>query len=41
VERVNTKSVSVKLHELASWTDTIGYHEISGHKPASSTDSGS
>lgn len=35
VVRVNPKTVSVRLHEGASWTNTIGYHEISGHRPAS------
>ncbi|ETZ55268.1 hypothetical protein MAHJHV58_31810 [Mycobacterium avium subsp. hominissuis] len=34
VVRVNPKTVSVHLHERASWTNTIGYHEISGHRPA-------
>jgi hypothetical protein len=34
VERVNTKSVSVRMHELASWTNTIGYHEITAHRSA-------
>ena len=34
VVRVNTKTVSVRMHEGASWTNTIGYHEISGHRPA-------
>ncbi|WAJ47975.1 DUF3560 domain-containing protein (plasmid) [Mycobacterium sp. Aquia_216] len=32
VVRVNPKTVSVRLHEGASWTNTIGYHEISGHR---------
>ena len=32
VVRVNAKSVSVHLHERATWTDTIGYHEITGHR---------
>jgi hypothetical protein len=34
VVRVNRKSVSVRLHPEASWTNTIGYHEISGHQRA-------
>lgn len=38
VVRVNAKSVSVRMHEGASWTNTIGYHEISGHRPASADD---
>lgn len=36
VVRVNPKSVSVQLHEGATWTNTIGYHKISGRRPASS-----
>lgn len=38
VIRVNAKTVSVRLHERASWTDRIGYHEIAGHRPAAATD---
>ena len=38
VVRVNPKSVSVRLHEGASWTNTIGYHEISGHRLAAADD---
>ena len=38
VVRVNPKTVSVRLHEGASWTNTIGYHEISGHRPATTPD---
>ena len=34
VVRVNPKTVSVQMHEGASWANTIGYHEISGHQPA-------
>ncbi|SOJ57009.1 hypothetical protein MSIMFB_04487 [Mycobacterium simulans] len=34
VVRVNAKTVSVRFHEGASWTNTIGYHEISDHRPA-------
>lgn len=36
VVRVNPKSVSVRMHDGASWTNTIGYHEITDHRPASS-----
>ncbi|TDH47220.1 DUF3560 domain-containing protein [Mycobacterium eburneum] len=32
VVRANTKTVSVHLHDGASWTNTIGYHEITGHQ---------
>jgi hypothetical protein len=32
VVRVNTKSVSVHMHHGMTWTTTIGYHEISGHR---------
>ena len=35
VVHVNPKTVSVHMHPGASWTNTIGYHEISGHQPAS------
>lgn len=38
VVRVNSKTVSVRLHEMAAWTDRIGYHEISGHRPAPAVD---
>lgn len=38
VVRVNPKTVSVRLHEGASWTNMIGYHEISGHRPATTPD---
>jgi hypothetical protein len=38
VERVNKKSVSVRMHELASWTNTIGYHEITAHRPAAAAE---
>lgn len=34
VVRANAKTVSVRLHERASWTNRIGYHEISGHRSA-------
>jgi hypothetical protein len=34
VVRANPKSVSVQMHRGASWTNTIGYHKLSGHKPA-------
>ena len=33
VLRVNTKSVSVRSLAGGSWTDTIPYHQISGHQP--------
>lgn len=38
VVRINPKTVSVRLHEGASWTNTIGYHEICGHRPADTAD---
>lgn len=38
VVRVNAKTVSVRLHETASWTDRIGYHEISDHRHATTAD---
>jgi Domain of unknown function (DUF3560) len=38
VVRVNPKTVSVRLHDCASWTNTIGYHEISGHRPGATSD---
>lgn len=38
VIRVNAKTVSVRLHERASWTDRIGYHEIAGHRPTTAAD---
>jgi len=34
VVRANPKTVSVRLHEGATWTNTIGYHEISDHRRA-------
>ncbi|MGV9797329.1 DUF3560 domain-containing protein [Mycobacterium sp. NPDC003449] len=34
VVRANAKTVSVRLFEGASFTNTIGYHELSGHRPA-------
>ncbi|MFV8227248.1 DUF3560 domain-containing protein [Mycolicibacterium fortuitum] len=34
VVRANPKTVSVHLFEGASFTNTIGYHELSGHRPA-------
>jgi hypothetical protein len=37
VVRVNAKTVSVQMHAGASWTNTIGYHEISGHRPVATT----
>lgn len=36
VVRANPKTVSVRLFGGASFTNTIGYHEISGHQPAAS-----
>ncbi|MFH8253090.1 DUF3560 domain-containing protein [Microbacterium sp. B2969] len=33
VLRVNAKSVSVRSLAGGSWTDTIPYHQISGHRP--------
>ena len=38
VVRVNPKTVSVRMHEGATWTNTIGYHEISGHRAAEDHD---
>ncbi|OBG73985.1 MULTISPECIES: DUF3560 domain-containing protein [unclassified Mycobacterium] len=38
VVRVNLKTVSVRLHDGASWTNTIGYHEITGHRSATAAD---
>lgn len=35
VVRANAKTVSVHLFEGASFTNTIGYHELSGHRRAS------
>jgi hypothetical protein len=35
VARVNAQSVSVQMHDGAAWTNTIGYHETSGHQRAS------
>lgn len=40
VVRVNAKSVSVRLHEGASWTTTIGYHELAGHRSIRTPESG-
>lgn len=37
VERVNAKSVSVRMWDNASWTDTVAYHKIKGHRPATPT----
>lgn len=34
VVRVNAKSVSIRMHEGASWTDTVAYHKLQGHRPA-------
>lgn len=38
VMRVNLKTVSVQMHAGASWTNTIGYHEITGHEPSAAND---
>ncbi|MFV8169669.1 DUF3560 domain-containing protein [Mycobacterium sp. DBP42] len=38
VVRVNAKSVSIRMHEGASWTDTVAYHKLKGHRPAEGTD---
>jgi hypothetical protein len=38
VVRVNPKTVSVRMHEGATWTNTIGYHEISVHWAAEDHD---
>jgi len=38
VMRVNLKTVSVQMHAGASWTNTIGYHEITGHQPSAAND---
>jgi len=42
VVRVNTKSVSIRLHDNASWTDTVAYHKITDHRsvthPPATTD---
>lgn len=35
VVRVSAKSVSVEVHD-GGWTNTVGYHKISGHRPAGS-----
>src|SRR5690625_2015303 len=32
VVRANPKTVSVRLFDRASWTNKIGYHEISNHR---------
>lgn len=37
VVRVNSKSVSIRFHANASWTDTVAYHKIKGHRPAAAT----
>jgi hypothetical protein len=37
VVRVNKKSVSVHLCPEFTWTHTIGYHEIQGHRPKDAT----
>ena len=35
VVRVNAKSVSIRPHEGATWTNTVAYHKIQGHRRAS------
>jgi len=35
---VNRQSVSVEVHD-GGWTNTVGYHKISGHRPAGSPQS--
>lgn len=37
VVRVNAKSVSIRPHEGATWTNTVAYHKIKGHRPAADT----
>ncbi len=37
VLRVKTKSVSIRLHDNASWTDTVAYHKIMDHRPVTHT----
>ncbi len=37
VVRVNAKSVSIRPHEGATWTNTVAYHKIQGHRRASDT----
>lgn len=34
VRRVNRKSVTIPSMVGGSWTDTVAYHELSGHRPA-------
>lgn len=34
VVRVNAKPVSIRAHAGASWTNTVAYHKITGHRPA-------
>jgi hypothetical protein len=34
VVRVNAKSVSIRMHEGATWTNTVAYHKIKDHRPA-------
>jgi hypothetical protein len=34
VRRVNRKSVTIPSMVGGSWTDTVPYHELSGHQPA-------
>lgn len=37
VVRVNAKSVSIRMHEGASWTNTVAYHKIQDHRRATET----
>lgn len=37
VRRANAKTVSIPSIVGGSWTDTIGYHKLSGHRPASTS----
>jgi hypothetical protein len=34
VVRVNAKSVSIRMHDGATWTNTVAYHKIKGHRSA-------
>ena len=37
VRRANPKTVSIPSIVGGSWTDTIGYHKLTGHRPASTS----
>ena len=37
VRRANAKTVTIPSIVGGSWTDTIGYHKLSGHRPASTS----